>query len=264
MSLTAAMITRAFEMVASSRDGICAAAAGHSVTSWRALQLSKAGVLGATAAAIPVAGYATMPLELLVLMRWMHRSALGVGCIKVGAIAEGDFRNIMALWAGQAEITDELGRYVTTRMVADRAAAAGATSAAPLFTRAFALGAEALGGAPLGGRLAEVIAARLGPNLASKTATRWMPLVSAAVGGAANMFLIQRVMTVADRYYDFADQQERAAREMPPPAPGPAARAAPADTIPGAGVTPKRKARSATRRRLASDQGKLPGQTGGG
>ncbi|HEX6141621.1 MAG TPA: hypothetical protein VFZ01_02810 [Geminicoccaceae bacterium] len=179
------------------------------MTSWRALQLSRAGVLGATSAAIPVAGYATMPVEFLVLMRWMHQAALGVGCIKAGEIQEGDFRNIMALWSGSAELTDELGRFVTTRMVAEKAAAAGAVSAAGLFTRAFALGAEAVGGAQLGARLAETIASRLAPHLATKTATRWMPLISAAVGGAANLLLIQRIMSVAERYYEFAEEQEQ-------------------------------------------------------
>lgn len=209
MSITAAMITRGFELVAGSPDRICRATEGHSLGTWRALQLSRAGVLGATSAAIPIAGYATMPLELLVLMRWMHQASLGIGCIKVGEIQDGDFRNIMALWAGSAELTDELGRYVTTRMVAEKAAAAGAVSAAGLFTRAFALGAEAVGGAQLGSRLAESVASRLAPHLASKTATRWMPLVSAAVGGAANLLLIQRIMSVSDRYYDFAEAQGR-------------------------------------------------------
>ncbi|MDX1540244.1 MAG: hypothetical protein R3349_02460 [Geminicoccaceae bacterium] len=228
MSITAEMVTRGFELVAGSRDGICRATEGHSLTTWRAVQLSKAGVLGATSAAIPVAGYATLPVELLVLMRWMHQAALGIGCIKVGEIRDGDFRNIMALWAGQAELTDELGRYVTTRMVAEKAAAAGAVSAAGLFTKAFALGAEAVGGAQLGSRLAETVASRLAPHLASKTATRWMPLISAAVGGAANLLLIQRIMSVSERYYEFAEQQEevlarvepgvdpRAAGESPP------------------------------------------------
>ena len=210
MSITSAMITRGFELVAGSTDGICRATEGHSLATWRALQLSRAGVLGATSAAVPIAGYATMPVELLVLMRWMHQAALGIGCLKVGAIEDGDFRNIMALWAGSTELSDELGRYVTTRMVAEKAAAAGAVSAAGLFTKAFALGAEAVGGAQLGTKLAETIAGRLAPHLASKTATRWMPLISAAVGGAANLLLIQRIMSVSERYYDFASDQERA------------------------------------------------------
>lgn len=229
MSITAEMITGGFELVAGSKDGIYRATEGHSLTTWRALQLSRAGILGATSAAIPIAGYATMPVELLVLMRWMHQAALGVGCIKVGEIEDGDFRNIMALWSGSAQLTDELGRYVTTRMVAEKAAAAGAVSAAGLFTKAFALGAEAVGGAQLGSRLAETIASRLAPHLASKTATRWMPLVSAAVGGAANLLLIQRIMSVSERYYEFAREQEQAVvRSEPEVDPKPTAGPSPA------------------------------------
>jgi hypothetical protein len=207
MSLTAEVVTRAFELVAGSHARIERVANGHTLTTWRALQLSRAGALGATSAAIPIAGYATIPAEILILMRWMHTAALGVGVIKTGEIADGDFRNIMALWSGEAKITDEFGRYVTTRMVAEKAAAAGAASAAGLFASAFALGAEAVGGAQLGGRLAETVAGRLAPHLASKTATRWMPIVSAAVGGAANLLLIQRIMSVSERYYDFAELQ---------------------------------------------------------
>jgi hypothetical protein len=202
MSITSEVVSRAFALVAASNEAIREDAAGRDLEAWRGRQLARCGFLGAGAAAVPVLGYGTIPAELAVLMRWMHRAAIGVGWIKNGVVAEEDFKNILAVWVGRAELNEEFGTYVATRALAHRGLAAGAPIV-HLMAKGFALSLERVAAGTLGPGLSQAIAAQLASSVGSKLTTRWMPLVSAGVGAATNVWIVKGILDAAEHYYDF-------------------------------------------------------------
>ena len=77
MSLMQETVDKLFEGVSGDVPSIRADARGST-------PLAKAGAIGAGSAIIPVAGYLTMPADLVALMRIMHRSAIGICEITMG------------------------------------------------------------------------------------------------------------------------------------------------------------------------------------
>jgi hypothetical protein len=202
MSITSDVASRAFALVAASNEAVRRDAVGRDLEAWRGRQLARCGFLGAGAGAVPILGYGTIPAELAVLMRWMHRAAIGVGWIKNGTIAEEDFKNILAVWVGRAELSEEFGTYIATRALAHRKLALGAPIV-HLMAKGFALSLERVAAGALGPGLSQAIAAQLASSVGSKLTTRWMPLVSAGVGAATNVWIVKGVLDAAEHYYDF-------------------------------------------------------------
>src|SRR5207248_2851401 len=109
MTLTAETMMNIFEMVGGDLQEIHGDARGYTLGSWKTLQLVKGASLGASVAVIPFSGAVLLPAEFLALMRTMHRSALGVCAIHHDYVDAEQFANILAVWAGEATLTQALG-----------------------------------------------------------------------------------------------------------------------------------------------------------
>lgn len=203
MSFTEEMIQLAFEKLSGDTETICRNASGHSVLSWKAWQIAKGATVGAIAGAIPGVGYLTLPADLAYAMRLIHRSAVGISSIKLGVADDDTFAGILGVWAGSIELNDELANQIAAKVLAKAATHVGGVEGLKLSIKALIIASQAIVHNKLAPKVANKVASKVAAKLGAKTATRWIPVASAVVGGGTNWWILNGVSNAAERYSDF-------------------------------------------------------------
>ena len=203
MSFTGDMIQGAFELLSGDTQAICRDAQGYSVSSWRATQITKGVATGTLAGLIPVAGYLTLPADLAYVMRLIHRSATGICTIKLGHADDDTFASVLGVWSGSIELNDELANQIGAKVLAKAATYIGGMEGVKLSIKALAMASQAIVHNKLAPKVAAKVATKVAAKMGAKTLTRWVPVVSAVVGGGTNLWILNGVSNAAEQYGDF-------------------------------------------------------------
>ncbi|MBO9502475.1 hypothetical protein [Brevundimonas sp. A19_0] len=208
-------LLKAFESFGSDIDEVRELSQHQTMDGWKKSRMVKAGSLAAPAVVGGPVGLALLIPELILLMRFLRNSALGVGYIQRGAAAVEDFPAIM-LWASEQP--------------ADRKALIGSASASAKVMAA-KLGAVTVGPAASAKLLASAVTTQIAAmshttinTLAAKKGSAWLakillgptlgrfvPFIGAAVGAGANAFITHKMVEAAAAYYQFLDEVAREA-----------------------------------------------------
>jgi len=203
MALSADALMHAFDMVGADLEAIRRAARGYTVPSWRRLQLAKAATLGAGGGLVPVSGAVLLPVELLALMRVMHRGVVGICAIHHDDVQEEAFANVLGVWSGHMALNQALAAQIATKALAHTAYTVGGPTGVMLASKAFAATCETLVAKKLGPKIAQKVAAKLAAKIGAKLSVSWIPFVSAGVGAGVNGWIVGSLMDAADEYCRF-------------------------------------------------------------
>lgn len=199
------------EVVSGDVDEICRDAAGRTASDWRVKQALKATSIGAAAAAIPVYSYLTLPADLTATLRIMHRCATGMCFIILGHADEETYAGVLAVWSGEVQLDDNLAKQVAAKALATAGSTVGGQLGLKLSIKAFNICTTAIVTKKLGPKVAQKVAAKLTSKLAAKATTRWIPIISAFVGGGTNLWILDGIADAAEEYSRFI------LRSQPPP-----------------------------------------------
>lgn len=206
MSIAASMIDGMFELTKGDVDSIREDAQKTSLKSWQNAQIAKATSIGGAAAAIPIAGYLTMPADIAALFRIMHRSAIGTCQHELGYADDGVFAGVLAVWSGALVLDSDMHQQVVAKTMAKGATMAGGQAGVKLAIEALNISAQVIIAKKLGPKIAQKIALKMTTKLAAKATTRWIPVMSAVVGGGANWYIIRGMNKAAMDYSNFINR----------------------------------------------------------
>lgn len=206
MSIAANMIDGMFELTKGDVPNIREDARKTSLESWQNAQIAKATGIGGAAAAIPVAGYLTMPADIAALFRIMHRSAIGTCEHKLGYADDGVFAGVLAVWSGALVLDGDMHQQVVAKAMAKGATMTGGQAGVKLAIEALNVSAQVIIAKKLGPKVAQKIALKISAKLAAKATTRWIPVISAVVGGGANWYIIHGMNKAAIEYAAFVQK----------------------------------------------------------
>jgi hypothetical protein len=198
------------EKVSGDTETICRDAEKSNPSDWKAAQIAKAMSVGAGAAAIPVAGYLTLPADLAATLRIMHRAATGICYLRLGKASDETFAGVLAVWSGAVTLDADFAKQVTAKALAIGGSTIGGGVGLNMVIEAFRLSAGVIASKKLGPKIGQKVANKIAGKLGAKGATRWIPFVSAAVGAGTNWWLINRICNAADEYCGFIDGLEAA------------------------------------------------------
>ena len=200
-------LLKAFDSVGSDLDEILELSEEHTIDSWKTSRMIKAGSLAAPALVGGPVGLALLVPELILLMRFIRNSALGVGFIARDAAAAEDFPAIM-LWASErpADRKALIGSAsASAQVMAAKVGAAtlGPVTSAKLVSSAVTTQLAAMSHTTINALAAKKGAAWLAKILLGPAVGRFVPFFGAAVGAGANAFITHRVIEAATSYYQF-------------------------------------------------------------
>lgn len=216
--IVADAVNGAIELVSGDTAKICKEAKGSNVQDWSDAQTAKAVAIGAGAAAIPIAGYFTLPADLAATLRLMHRAATGICYIKLGQADDETFAGVLAVWSGAATLDADLAKQIAVKGMATSATLGGGAAGVKLSIKAFGICANTLASKKLGLKVSQKVATKIASKITAKAATRWIPIISAAAGGGANWYIISSFCEAAEKYSDFIiEASEARKKSMPKP-----------------------------------------------
>jgi hypothetical protein len=199
----AGAINGLFETVSGETEAICRDAKSSNLSDWKTAQLTKATAIGAGSAVIPVAGYLTLPADLVATLRIMHRAATGICFLRLGYADDDTFGGVLAVWSGAVTLDANLAKQIAAKGLAAGATTIGGKMGLKMAIKAFSLSAGVFAAKKLGPKVAQKVASKIATKLASKASTRWIPGLSALVGGGVNWWLVNDICDAADRYCGF-------------------------------------------------------------
>ena len=191
------------EAVAGDVEGICREAKSSNVSDWKAAQLSKAVAIGAGSAVVPVAGYLTLPADLAATLRIMHRAATGITYLRLGHADDDTFASILAVWSGAVTLDNALAKQAAAKGMAAGATTIGGPIGLKMAIKGVSLSAGVIVTKKLGPKVAQKVAAKIATKLTAKATTRWIPGISAVVGGGVNAWIINEICNATEKYCDF-------------------------------------------------------------
>lgn len=203
MSIAANMIEGMFELTKGDVDNIRNETKKTTLTAWQNTQIAKAASVGGAAAAIPIAGYLTMPADIAALFRIMHRSAIGTCEHELGYANDGVFAGVLAVWSGALVLDDDMHQQVVAKTMAKSATVMGGQAGVKLAIEALNISAQVIIAKKLGPKIAQKIALKISAKIAAKATTRWIPVISAVVGGGANWYIVNGMNKAAVEYSAF-------------------------------------------------------------
>lgn len=225
--VTGGIIINAFNQLGGNyEEAVTNAKSMGSIDSWVAWQAAQTAVVGATAAAIPGAHLATLPVDVAILMHKMAWCSWGIGGL-MGCNVEGklDLALILGLWS-EAITKEDVETILAGGMVLGGALATAVTVASsPVLAAKIAAKTAAFGTSvlatrlgfttianPLGqmsGFLAQQLvqhfAAKIAIKLAKVGASRaflgFVPFIGPIVGGTINVIFVRAIANSAKEYY---------------------------------------------------------------
>jgi hypothetical protein len=187
-------------VVSGETEAICRDASSSTVANWREAQIAKATAIGAGAAAIPVVSYLTLPADVAATLRIMHRAATGICQIKLGHADDDTFASVLAVWSGAVVLDNNLAKQIAAKTLAAGGTTVGGAAGLKLAIK---------GAKKLGPKVAQKVASKIATKLAAKATTRWIPFISAVVGGGTNFWMVNGICEAADEYCDFITKHSR-------------------------------------------------------
>lgn len=204
----AEVVNGVIEKVSGDTAQICQDAAASNISDWKTAQIAKATSLGAGAAAIPVAGYLTLPADLAATLRIMHRAATGICYYRLGHADDETFAGVLAVWSGAVTLDADFAKQVSAKALAIGGTTAGGGIGLKMVVEAFRLSAGVIASKKLGPKVGQKVANKIAGKLAAKGVSRWIPVISAVVGGGTNWWLINGICESAEQYCGFIDGLE--------------------------------------------------------
>jgi hypothetical protein len=196
-------------VVSGETEAICRDASSSTVANWREAQIAKATAIGAGAAAIPVVSYLTLPADVAATLRIMHRAATGICQIKLGHADDDTFASVLAVWSGAVVLDNNLAKQIAAKTLAAGGTTVGGAAGLKLAIKGFSLCASVMVAKKLGPKVAQKVASKIATKLAAKATTRWIPFISAVVGGGTNFWMVNGICEAADEYCDFITKHSR-------------------------------------------------------
>ncbi|KOR33545.1 hypothetical protein TI05_00515 [Achromatium sp. WMS3] len=208
-------VVDAFNGLTPSIDGIYTDAKYDNISYWRKKQQAMVTTAGAVAMVIPGAHLVALAADVAFLMNRMAVCSYGIGAIygydrfSENILEEEDFANILALWAGNDEITtivtgnDEIITMVISKAAIDIASKVGGKAGIKIIGKTIAKSGAILVGKKLGGKVGAKIGAKFAGKLSGKAAGGMVPFLGAVIGGGINLWFITGIADSAQKYYKF-------------------------------------------------------------
>lgn len=212
MSIAADAVEGLFNLTKGDTASIAETAMKSTTSEWQSAQTVKATAIGGAAAAIPIAGYLTIPADLAALFRIMHRSAVGTCAIEFQYVDDSHFAGVLGVWSGGIVLDDSLQEQMIAKMLAKKGAMLGGHLGLKMAVEAFNISAQAILAKKLGPKVAAKVATKMTAKLGAKVSTRWIPVVSALVGGSANLLIVRSMNSAATRYTEFIKETNEKAQ----------------------------------------------------
>ena len=197
----------------------------NSISDWRITQKSLVTCSGAAAMVIPGLHMVALAADVAFLMNRMAVCSYGLGGIhghkrfSDNFLEEEDFANVLALWAGD----DEISTMVQSKAAVDIASKVGGKVGIKIIGKTIAKSGAILVGKKLGGKVGAKIAAKFAGKLVGKASAGWFPIFGAVVGGGINLWFISGIADSAEEYYKFkfdvADRLRAEHTGIPSPSP---------------------------------------------
>lgn len=197
------------ETVSGDVDDICRDAASSNLNDWKTAQIGKAMAIGASTAIIPVAGYITLPADLLACLRIMHRAATGISYLRLGHADDDTFASILGVWSGAVNLDDALAKQMAAKALAAGAPVAGGTIGLKMAIKGLSMSAGVLASKKLGPVVAQQVAAKMATALAANATTRWIPGLSAIAGGGVNWWIMNEICKASEKYCNFITENSK-------------------------------------------------------
>ena len=160
---------------------------------------------GAAAGALPGLHLLGATADLAFLMNRMSVCCYGIGAIKgyqalgIDILEREDFALILALWAGDEDVT----RIVSTKIGADLLVVGGAKVGLKAVSKGIGHQLGVISGKKLAGKVGAKVGAKIGAKAGAKFAAGWIPVLGGVVGAGVNAYFLSDVMAAAQRFYDF-------------------------------------------------------------
>ncbi len=199
------LVIDAFEKLTPDLDAIYGDAKFSSTDNWLRKQKALVTGSGAAAMSIPGAHIALLTADVVFLMNRMSVCSYGVGAIygyerfTQNLLEKEDFSNILALWAGDEEIST----MVEGKVAVDIASKVGGKVGVKLIGKTIAKSSGVLIGKKLGGKVGAKVGAKFSGKLLGKAAGGFLPFLGPAVGGGINYWFISSISNSAEKYFDF-------------------------------------------------------------
>jgi hypothetical protein len=194
------------EVVSGDVEDICREAKSSNIADWKAAQLSKSVAVGAGSAIVPLAGYLTLPADLAATLRIMHRAATGITYLRLGHADDDTFGSILAVWSGAVTLDNALAKQAAAKGLAIGGTTIGGPIGLQMAIKGISVSAGVLVTKKLGPKVAQKVAAKIAAKLTAKATTRWIPGLSAVVGGGVNAWIINEICKATDEYCEFVQK----------------------------------------------------------
>jgi len=199
------LVVKGFDKLTPDYNDIYNNAKLDNISDWRIKQQAMVTGTGVGGMLIPGVHLATLTADVAFLMNRMSVCSYGLGAIygynrfSQNLLEQEDFPNILALWAGEEEIS----RIVGGKVAVDIASKVGGKVGIKIIGKTIAKTGGILIGKKLGGKVGAKIGAKFAGKLAGKAAAGWVPFLGAAVGGGINLWFITNIADSAEEYYRF-------------------------------------------------------------
>lgn len=184
-------------------EAICREAASSNTGDWKAAQVTKSMAIGAGSAVIPVAGFLTLPADLTATLRIMHRAATGITFLRLGHADDETFGSILAVWSGAMTLDNALAKQAAAKGLAAGATTIGGPLGLKMAIKGVSMSAGVMVTKKLGPKVAQKVTAKIATKLTAKATTRWIPGLSAVVGGGVNAWIVNEICKSSDQYCDY-------------------------------------------------------------
>lgn len=160
---------------------------------------------GAVSGAIPGLHMVGAAADIAFLMNRMAVCCYGIGAIKghqelgVNFLEKEDFALILALWAGDDDIT----KVVTNKVGADVVLVGGTKLAFKSISKGIGHQFGVIAGKKLAGKVGAKAGAKIGAKAGAKFAAGWIPVLGGVVGAGVNSYFLSDIARAGRQFYDF-------------------------------------------------------------
>lgn len=204
----------AIQTMGSNLDEIRGLTAGMSLDQWRKYRIFQSAAL-ATPALAGFISYATLVVEISLLLRFIYNSALGVGFIRNGVAYDEDFLNIFYGASNKGTFTAENAKKVAAMALAQGGQAALAKGSVIGF-KLIANSITTILSIKTAGKVAlpalTKMSTWLAKVLAGPAVARAVPIIGGLVSGFANGWVTSSFLDASEDYYGFVKTVEREMR----------------------------------------------------
>lgn len=231
-------LTDTFAVLGANHADIQRKAQHYNAFFWKRVSEGDVGSAGGLACAVPMSGFATLPVDLAYLFRELYGSVIGLGYVMGLTPTKDDFANVLALWADDAVLsrqqieqaaalagstvrfvatefgedifdftTDRAGQYFmevdrrTRNGMLPRSLQVGASTHHPAVAASVAYKSGAKVGAKIGAKTSVKVGTKIAAKYGAKVAAAPVPVISAGVCSAVNVYIMYSMLRSAESYF---------------------------------------------------------------